>query len=486
MPIYISKSKYISGLQCPKLLWTQYNDKNAIPAPDAATEAIFAIGHSVGDLAKELYPDGIEVPWSRNLEETTAATMDLLPQRKPIFEASFQIDGCYCRADIMVPVGDDSWDLYEVKSATKVKDVNVADIAFQTHAIERSGIKLDRLYLMHIDNRYVRQGEIDPAGLFHAEDVTKRARALQPGVAANVAALHRTIDGPCPDIAIGEHCTNPYSCDLWEHCSAFLPEHSVLQLYRIHKKKAFRMLADGIAAIADAPAAELSNGQLIQQAAVNSGQPYVSQDAIRRWLAGLQYPVHCFDFETMNPAVPLFDGTSPYRQVPFQFSLHIIDSPGKEPRHFEFLAEAPEDPRPALIDALKNLGDDGTILAYNMGFERGIISRLAEDFPAEAVFLRSLNKRFLDLMTPFSSFWYHDPKQKGSCSLKNVLPVLTDTSYDGIAIAEGGQAQREFQRAVFTDVAAEEKAQVLQDLRAYCKQDTQALVDVLGVLQGLV
>ena len=149
MTVAISKSKYVSGLQCPKLLWTQYNDRDAIPPPDAAKQAIFDTGHAVGDLAKDLLPGGIEIAWSDDpngrMERTAAETLELMKQRIPLYEASFLVDGCYCRADLLVPTADDTWDLYEVKSTAGVKDVNLHDVPFQAWAIERCGVRLDRL-----------------------------------------------------------------------------------------------------------------------------------------------------------------------------------------------------------------------------------------------------------------------------------------------------------------------------------------------------
>jgi hypothetical protein len=156
------------------------------------------------------------------------------------------------------------------------------------------------------------------------------------------------------------------------------------------------------------------------------------------------------------------------------------------PRHAEYLAETAADPRPGLVGALRAIGPLGTLLAYNMSFERGVIRQLAEESPADAVFLRGLDQRFMDLMTPFSNFWYHDARQHGSCSLKDVLPALTDKNYEALAIADGGLAMHEFQRAVFTEIEADDKAQALRNLRAYCRQDTQALVDVLDVLNTLI
>ena len=486
MKATISKSKYLADLQCPKLLWHHYNARDAFPPIDTAKQAIFDIGHRVGDLAKDLYPDGAEVSWNRNLDRTITETQKLFLQGKPIYEASFEVDGCYCRADIMVPREGDAWDLYEVKSATKVKDINIADVAFQAHVIGRSGITLDRLFLVHIDNSYVRQGDIDPEGLFHAEDVTSQARALLPEVGSKVAAMHGIIAGDCPSTAIGEHCSDPYDCDLWDRCSQFLPKFDVSQLYRARKKKVFELIAKGITDLGEVPPSELSPGQLVQQQVVQSGQTHIEPGLIRAWIDELEYPLHCFDFETMNPAVPLLNGTRPYQQIPFQFSLHILEKEGAVPHHVEFLAESPGDPRPALLEALKAIGPTGTILAYNMGFERRILRGLADAFPAHHAFLSNLSGRFQDLITPFINFWYYNADQKGSCSLKYVLPVLTGTTYEGMEISEGGQAMREYVRVVYGDVSVKEKASVLHALREYCEQDTNALLDILDALKALI
>ncbi|MBU0742077.1 DUF2779 domain-containing protein [bacterium] len=482
----ISKSKYLAGLQCPKLLWHHFNRRDAFPPVDAATQAIFDAGHQVGDLAKRLYPDGVEVPMDfADLGRTAAATSALLPARRPIFEASFLDDGVYCRADILVPADGDAWDLIEVKSGTGVKPQNLADVAFQARLAERARVKLRRLHLMHIDASYVRRGAVDPAGLFHRADVTDEARALQAEVPAQIADMRGVIAGDCPDTPLGPHCKSPHPCDLWPMCSAHLPEHPVLELYRARKEAVFALIDRGVLALTDAPADALNGKQLIQQRTVASGRAHVEPGPLRAWLEGLAYPLHCLDFETVAAAVPLYDGTGPYQQVPFQFSLHVVESEGAAPRHLAYLAETAEDPRPGLIEALRGIGPTGTILAFNTVFERGVLRELAAGFPGHAAFLDGLDDRFSDLLTPFRNFWYHHPQQRGSCSLKHVLPALTGRGYAGMAIADGNQAMREFQRAVFGDVDAAEKRRVLEGLREYCEQDTQALLEVLGVLSAL-
>jgi len=485
MSTSISKSKYVTGLQCPRLLWTHYNDPESLPEPDAAREAIFRIGRQVGDLAKALYPEGREVEWSRDLEQTVRETQRLLELRIPIFEASFLVDGSYCRADILVPAQDGEWDLYEVKSATQVKDVNFDDVAFQVDAIEGSGVRLERIYLMHLDSDYVRSGEIEPADLFASSDVTEAARGRQPAVAAKVRDMRRCIAGARPDTPIGEHCFKPYHCDLWGTCSEWLPEHPVLDLHGIRKKKAFRMIGEGIVAIEDHPVTGLSEKHLIQHKAVAEGEPQIQAGKIRTFLDGLVYPIHCLDFEAMNPAIPRFDGTRPYQHVPFQLSLHVIEERGAAPRHLEYLAETADDPRPGLIDALRAIGPDGTLLAFNAAYEKRILRELAADFPRASDFLMRLHDRLEDLASPFRRFWYYDARQHGSCSLKAVLPVLTGKTYEGMEIGEGMQAMLEFQRVVFEDVDPAEQRAVFTALREYCRQDTQAMVDILEVLDQL-
>ena len=164
---FISKSKFLSGLQCPKLLWTLYNQKDLIPPPDAAQQAIFDQGHEIGALAKSLYPDGIEFAENtRDLDETIRLTRQVLSARKPLFEAAFESNGGYCRVDILKLAPGDAWDLVEVKSTTGAKEVHLHDCAFQAFVFSGAGLSIRRCYLMHIDSDFVRQGPVDPRLFF--------------------------------------------------------------------------------------------------------------------------------------------------------------------------------------------------------------------------------------------------------------------------------------------------------------------------------
>jgi hypothetical protein len=358
-------------------------------------------------------------------------------------------------------------------------------VAFQAYCLERIGVTVNRVCLMRIENRYVLEGEIDPRGLFHVEDVTEEIDGKVETVPGAVERMLRAIGRPNPDIPIGAHCDKPYKCNLRYLCWDFLPRHSVTELRR-GKRKAFQFISEGIYDVVDAPAERLTDRQLIQQNVVTNGQPYIEPVRIHEWLAELEFPLYCFDFETIFPALPIFNGTRPYQHVPFQFSLHVLRDWGATPEHHEFLASDAADPRPALVVGLRAIGPTGNIVAYNMGFERRRIHELTLDFPQHGEFLEGLVERFRDLATPFEQFWYYHPDQNGSCSLKSVLPVLTGKTYDELQIGRGDDAAREFLRVVHGDASTTEREGVLASLREYCKQDTKALVEILHALRGMI
>jgi hypothetical protein len=230
----------------------------------------------------------------------------------------------------------------------------------------------------------------------------------------------------------------------------------------------------------------LNESQLRQIACHKSGNAHVDRTAIRDFLKTLAYPLCFLDFETIQSAVPLFDHSSPYDQIPFQFSLHLIPFQGAAPQHFSFLADGRSDPRPALIAELKALlGTHGSIVGYNTQFEIARLAECAASLPEHAQWFNDLRGRFVDLLDVFRNLSYYHPSQNGSASLKAVLPALTSTSYDGLEIGEGDTASREFMRVTFSDVGEQDRRRGREALEAYCKQDTQALIDILFALERL-
>lgn len=169
-------------------------------------------------------------------------------------------------------------------------------------------------------------------------------------------------------------------------------------------------------------------------------RPYIEKDAIKQFLRELEYPLYYLDFETFNTAIPLFDGVRPYQQIPFQFSLHKVDE-HHQSKHYSFLADSQEDPSPRFIEELRKVtGDEGSIVTYNQSFEQGILEELGKTFPEYRDWVKHIYTRLIDLLEPFRNFIYYHADQKGSASIKTVLPVLTGKSYDEMEISSGDSA----------------------------------------------
>lgn len=487
MNIRLSKTKYLNGLQCKKLLWYIYNEPTVIPEPDEATQAVFEQGHLVGDYAKKLFPNGEEVDHTKSFEEGLRSTKELILKRVPIFEAALTYKNCYARADILEPVGRDKWDLIEVKSSTDIKDVNYNDIGFQYYLYSGAGLKINKCYLMCIDNTYVRNGDIEPDKLLKKIDVTEEIKkTYSKNIETNVAEMVEAIKAKTfIEIGVGSHCNDPYDCPLIEKCWSFLPERNVFLLYS-NNKLPMALMKDGILELAKIPESfELNEKHQIQVDCEKTGKPYIDSDKIKEFLDTIQYPAYYMDFETCGSAIPLFDGSSPYQQVPFQFSVHVVKKRGGKPEHVSFLADGTNDPRPEFMAKLKEvMGTKGSVIAYNAGFEMRILKQCAEVLPEYESWVESIEERIIDLLQPFRAFAYYHPKQNGSCSLKQVLPVLTGKSYDDMEIGDGGTASAEYCRVTFTE-DNQDKAKVRKLLEEYCGLDTMGMVDIVEQLYNL-
>jgi hypothetical protein len=483
----LSKSKYLIGLQCPKALWIHYNNKNLIPAVDTGTAALFDQGHKVGLLAQRLFPEGIHIGYLDDFDRAIESTRAALSKRQPLFEPAFSHRRCFSRADILDPVEDNRWDIIEVKSSTEVKPVFLHDLAFQRYVYEGAGLAIRNCYLMHVNNAYVKFGEIDPTAFFSKIDATGDVAKLLPNVGPKAATMLEVLDSKkCPDIAISPHCDEPYECALKPVCWSFLPQPNVFDL-RYGGKRSWDLFNRGVLRIEEIPEDfALTDNQSRQIAAHRSQTPHIDRQAIPNFLKRLQYPLYFLDFETISPAIPLFDHSRPYQQIPFQFSLHVMAGPGEATKHFSFLADGPADPRPELLAALKPLlGVSGSIVGYNTKFEIGRLRESAEFLLEYRKWSDAVCTRFVDLLDVFGSFAYYHPAQNGSASLKAVLPAMTGATYSNLQIQDGDTASREFMRITFGDASKEERSEVRQRLDAYCKQDTQALIDILSALQRL-
>lgn len=482
---FLSKSKYIEGLQCSKLIWCEYNSKELFPPIDPAQQAIFDEGKRVGTIAQQLFPGGIKLEREFIPEQYHAKSIAALKLGKPIFEAGFVFKRVYAIADIIVPTGE-AWDLYEVKSSTNIKEEQLSDIAFQKYTYKNAGVNIGRCFLVYINNQYVRKGPIDPKKLFLIQDVTDVVEDLQEQTFNQIQTLLDVIAlEKAPDTKIGPHCEAPYVCALKGICWKFLPEKDHVFILSRGKKLAFQLVEKGILNISDIPeGTKLTDKQLIQLNSHRENQSFIDKQALKDFLVKLGYPLFFLDFETIGPAIPAYDVTSPYEQVPFQYSLHVIEKEGAKPVHHSYLAPGVTDPRLSIITNLKELlGTSGSIIAYNATFEINAIRKATEVYTEFRDWFSTIEPRFVDLLEPFRGFAYYHPAQQGSGSLKHVLPALTNTSYKDLEINNGGLASSEYSRVTFNEVPETERLKVRTALEQYCQLDTKGMIDILEFLK---
>ena len=477
MPL-LTKSKYIIGLQCPKYLWMMFHDLDKIPELDAATEYHIKQGHIVGQLAKKLFPDGIDLPEkSEDFKLNLRKTQELLKERKTLFEAGIISGDLYARADILVPVGKNEWDIVEVKSSARVKEDHMHDLSFQKYVYEKAGLQIRKCFLMHINNEYVKKGEIDPKDILVKEEVDVDEVII--GIQDRIDEMMKIIGSKkAPDVSIGMGCNLGLKC-VSEECWSFLPEGHVFELY-YGGKKSLELLEAEVLAIKDIPDEfKLSSKQQIQRECARTGEVYLNKEGLGKFISRLKYPLYYLDFETFSTAVPIYDGVKPYQQIPFQFSLHVEDD---GVRHFEYLHDSKEDPREKfLLELKKVLGSEGSVIVFYKSFEISRLRELALAFPEHKEWVESVVKRVVDLSDPFSNFDYYNPKQKGSSSIKEILPAVTGKDYKGLDINNGGLAAVSYFESVFGDVL--DKAKIRKDLLEYCSLDTEGMVWIVEKLR---
>lgn len=463
----LTKSKYITGLSCINLLWHEFNAPDKILDADEGAKERMQAGIEVGHLAKKLHPKGVEIPYGSG---AVHLTKEALKKRVPLFEASFCHGDCYCKVDLLVPVHDDEWDLYEVKSTTKVKDDHVEDVSFQRYVLQNAGLKVRKAHLMFINNEYVKKGAIDVKKFFESEDITDLTDKPDE-VEANVKRFLKIIQGKKPKVKYGEDCKDSLECPV---CAKEIEDAEITKLVGF-TARSYALLNQGIRTFKDLPKdIKLTDKQKIQIAK----KPVVNKEAVDEFFKKIKYyPLYCLDFETFAHAIPLHDGTRPYQAVPFQFSLHIYDN---GMHHKEFLADGTEDPRKALIEALKVIGPKGSVLMYT-SYERRVLEDLADYSKKDAKWIHDIINRLVDLSEPFRSFDMYHPAQEGSYSIKALTP-FTGITYGELDISEGTMAQREYVRITYGKVPKEEKARIRKALLEYCKQDTDAMVELVESL----
>ena len=490
----LSKSKLMAFRQCPKRLWLELHGAK-LEVIDAATQARFDAGHRVGDVARSLYdPQGkgqlIEFK-TEGIPAALARSKVLLGGAQPIFEAGIESGGARAFADVMLPVrraGKTAWRMVEVKSSTRIKDYHHDDVAIQAFIAQSAGVSLASIALAHVDGEWVYPGGDDYDGLLVEQDVTDDALSKADQVKAWIADAQAVVSKRNePAITTGSHCTDPYECGFIDYCQSQEPqaEHPVQWLPRVQSKKLKALIEEGgITEMRDVPDHLLNEPQRKVKKHTLTGKLFFDKLSAQADLAAHKLPAYFLDFETIQFAVPIWKGTRPYQQIPFQFSVHRLGRAGKLDQQ-AFLDLSGNDPSRPLAECLiAACGERGPVFVYS-SFEMTRIKDLARRFPRLSKALLAISARIVDLHKIAGQHYYH-PSQQGSWSIKNVLPaVVPELDYSDLDEVQDGQvAMLAFAEAIAPETLTIRKAQIERQLLDYCRLDTYATVRLWQFFSG--
>jgi CRISPR/Cas system-associated exonuclease Cas4 (RecB family) len=487
----ISKSQFIKGRHCLKRIWLYNYRKDLMEERSAFQESILVQGTEVGKLARDLFSNGILIHEDHtDLNGAVEHTKNELNNGAVvIFEGAFVFDNILVRADILKRNDDGTFDLIEVKSSTSLKKEHLPDCAIQLYVLQKLGIHIRHVCVMHLNREYVRRGEVDLSQLFVIQPVNDKIENELENVPKYLHEIALVLSkNEEPFWRIGSICNNPYPCEFKKYCWKEVNNKSIHSISRITDKQRQYLIDSGVNLISDVPDNfKLSIPQKIQVDCEKSQTKLIDGNSIKDHLSHLQYPLYFLDFETYGYVVPQYEGTRPYQHLPFQYSLHVQHSPEAELEHYEFLFEKKENPSRALAEHLiQNIGLDGSVIVYYASFEGGRIDEMAAEFIDLAPQLISIKNRLWDLQIPFAKKWICAPEFNGSASIKNVLPVLVPSlSYDGLEIKKGDEAQIKYIEMINLPDGNLARDLIKSALLKYCGLDTLAMVYILSELQKL-
>jgi predicted RecB family nuclease len=486
----LTKSDYMAGLECPKKLYLRKYNRDLAEQPDAGAKARMADGQEIGLIARMLFPGGVLIDPAN--KDGVLATEIYMREAHTLFEAQFLSGGRLVRVDVLQRDGE-GWRVLEVKSSKepkakeKFKDGHLYDLAFQVLVLREAGINVTSAGLILLSRTYCSgsDGGFSTKRLFAIRDVTRQVEELlvdtqfQSIRQLQVLGLEEE-----PTVETNVHCKG---CDFHAYCHVGQREDDLVFLPRISAKEVTDLRSQGIRTIGQIPEDfKLSGVQRRIWESWRTGKPYVG-DALTQDLAKITYPLYMIDFETTRWAIPYLPKTAAHQAIPFQWSCHSIEAPRGRPVHREFLYRGGEDPREEFVSTLLECIRGAATIATYTGYESTVVKDLvAQGIPKAKELAEILEARVLDLKKLVEERVYLK-EFRGSFSLKSVLPALAPGhGYEDLRIRDGEAASAEYKRMCAPTTPPSETERVAQDLLAYCKRDTEAMVELLQALEGLV
>ena len=485
--LYLSKSKYCKCVQCPKILWLKkYKPEYAIPT---VKDSILENGTKVGELAKGLFGKYQNIEFDENLNVMLEKTKELLKNKPNIItEASFNYKNNFCSVDILKN-DIDGVEIYEVKSSTEISSIYLDDASYQYYVLTNLGLNVKKVSIVYINNQYIRSEELEIDKLFNIEDITDIAKSKQEEIKNNIDMINKYMEehdqNNEPITDIGLKCSEPYDCEFWEYCTRDLPKPNVFDIAGgMRKSKKFEKYYEGKISFENLQYEDLNPKYLEQiDFELHNIKPKIDVEAIRDIINSLKYPLYFIDYETYQLAIPEIKGTKPYQQLPFQYSLHIIQEKGAPIEHKEFLAEINDKDfiRHFAESMIKDIPQNGSVIIYNKSFEPARNNEIARMYPDLKEEMDRINSNMVDFLEPFKQRKYYCKEMHGSASIKAVLPALypndPELDYHNLPVVHnGGEASEAF--LSLKGKSKEQQEKIRHGLLVYCKLDTYAMVKI--------
>ena len=491
----LDKTNFLNYLVCERYGWNVFHQK--LPAGSQDSRRIYRAGQGeeVERLCQQLFPNGWEISGERS--KAARQTRDLVehPEVKFLYQATaLSRDNLLAKADFTTVNPDSSLDIYEVKMVSGLdmektqrrpdKERHFDDVTFQKITFERSGYRLGRIFLIHIDGDYRLKGEtVEPAKFLKQVDVSDEVAAREARIAELIEKARKCYAGQEPDCGC-RYKTKGQRCETFQQFNRDIPtKNSVLDISRIQVGKITSLLERQIYKIEDidpelVEEIGFTDKQRQQIQVIRSKEPIIEKEAIAASLGQVIQPLYFLDYETVNYPIPIFKGARPFQQIAFQFSLHILENDARSPRHLEYLMPSAdeEELRRLVAELQAGIGPTGSIVVWHQPAEKSFHKSLVELMPEYAGFFESLNERIFDLEEIFSKQHYVHPEMEGKTSLKNAVNIIRDGYYGDLDIQEGSLASAAWSEAL--DADPDEKEKRFEQLRQYCRRDTLAMVEI--------
>lgn len=484
----LTKSDYTAGLHCPKRLYLRKYARE-LEELSEGSRARMIDGQEVGVLAREAFPGGVLV--EGRTDDALHTTRIFMEEAHTIFEAVFAASGRLAKVDVLQRA-DGGWRVIEVKSSKqpkegeKPKPEHIEDLTFQVLVLRESGVNISSAHLMLLSRTYKAppSGLPNPSEAFTLVDVSEPVdKLLMDTEFRSMSMLQALSRDTPPEIQPNTFCSG---CGFYSHC---VPEERIDDLVfmpRIKARQVTELRSEGVIRIADIPEHfKLQPIQARVREVFRTGEPHVS-GTLDQELAAIRFPIAFIDFEATKWAIPYLPGTESHQEIPFQWSCHLLDSPDAEVRHREFLYRSSSDPRAEFARTLWEYVRGARSIFVYSGYEMRILKRLHEGgYPFASELCQALDKHGIDLLDIVQRNIYL-PEFKGSFSIKRVLPAMVPgVNYDDLSIKEGETAAAEYKRMVDPNTDPVDSAEIARNLLAYCKRDTEAMVELLNALWRL-